>query len=271
MSDLFKMEMFKLRKSRLFWGCCIVIFLICLLLPVIGKIFSEILMNIVSKGDDQELMRSAQAIADEYSKPFLFSNLFRAPFGGLSFSLIFVFISSALFMHMDIGNGYIKNIAGQIPSRGYSCYGKYITVCIQGFVYMVCGFMGGLVGQLATRGLEFDNEIGAGILEFLLKWLLICGLDAVLLLFTTGFGSKVLGIVAAAILGTGTLSIIYMPLNFALKMLFRIEQLDISRYAPDQMLSYVNISVAAALIGGVALIGIFLPLTIRLVNKKDVK
>ncbi len=270
MVDLFKMELFKLRKSKVFWGCCIAIFVICFALPLLGKAFASILMSIVQNGNDPEMLANAQKVVDEYNKPFLFSYLLKAPFGGLSISFILVFISAAVFMHMDIGNGYIKNIAGQIPSRGHSCYGKFAAVCVQALVYMLFGFVGGLAGQLIARGVEFDSEIGSGIGEFLLKWLLVCGLDAILLFFTTGLGNKVLGIVMAAILGTGTLNLIYLPLNYGLGMLFHSD-INITEYAPDQMLNAVNINIPAALIGGAALIVVFMFLTVKLLNKKDVK
>ena len=92
-----------------------------------------------------------------------------------------------------------------------------------------------------------------------------------LLLFTTGLGNKVLGIVMAVIFGTGALGMIYMPLSFGIRALFRLEDFELGGYMPDQMISASPMNVWASLIGGAVMICVFLPLTVMLLNKRDVK
>ena len=271
MRDLFGMEMYKLRKHKLTWASAIVCFAVSFILPILGKVFSHVLYSILAGANQTELLSEADRLIFEFDKPMAFSVLLRAPFGGLTLVLIFVFIAASSFLYLDIGGGYIKNIAGQLRSRGQSCYGKYAAVCIQALIFMICGFVGGVLGTLVSRGIYFDSEIAAGLLEFFLKWLVICGLDAVLLFFSAGIGSKALGIVFAVVFGTGSLAMIYMPLSFGVRMLFRLEYFDLSQYMPDQILSLVKINVWAALIGGAVLIAVFFPLTVSVLNKKDVK
>ena len=271
MLDLFKMELFKLRKHKLTWGAGIACFVVNFIVPLLGKIFSHILYDIVKDNADLQVVNEAKMVVEEFNKPLGFSSVLRMPFGGLSLILILVFVAASSFLFLDIGGGFIKNIAGQIPGRGYSCYGKYAAVCLQGLILMVCAFIGGFLGNLVVRGISFDSEIPAGILEFALKWLIICGLDAVLLFFTTGMGNKVLGIVMAVVFGTGALGMFYMPISFGVKMLFHLDEFDLGKYMPDQMLSASPIVTWAAFIGGAAMIAVFIPLTVKLFNKRDVK
>lgn len=271
MFDLFRMELFKLRKHKLTWGAAIVCFVVTFVLPLIGKLFAGILYNIVKDSGEAQAVAEAKNLVDAFNSPLEFSSLLKMPFGGISLVLILVFVSASSFLFLDIGGGYIKNIAGQIPSRGHSCYGKYAVVCLQGLLCMLSAFLGGVIGTLIVRGISFDSDIPAGILEFALKWLILCGIDAVLLLFTTGLGNKVLGIVMAVIFGTGALGMIYMPLSFGIRALFRLEDFELGGYMPDQMISASPMNVWASLIGGAVMICVFLPLTVMLLNKRDVK
>ncbi len=272
MGNLFRMELFKMRKHKLTWGAGIACFVVTIIIPIIGKILSNVLYDIVKNSGEADAIKEAKVLVEEFNRPVDISSLIRMPFGGLSIVLILVFLAAASYLFLDIGGGYIKNIAGQIPSRGHSCYGKYAAVCLQGLIFMVCGFAGSVIGTLASRGVTFgEGDMGGALLEFALKWLILCGLNAVLLFFTSGLCNKALGIVMAVIFGTGALGVIYMPISFGVKMLFHLEQFDIGKYMPDQMLSLTPISIWAALISGAVLILVFVPITIRVMNRKDVK
>lgn len=270
MLNLLKMDLFKLKKTKMFFIFLGIVFGVTIILPILGKAFSMLLMNIVSHSGDAQTVAQTEALVDVYNTPYELSNIFRAPLGGLPILWLFVFVSSAVFMHLDLANGYVKNIAGQIPSHGYLAVSKIIVVNIHNIIMMVVGAVGSAIGQLISRGLTADSEVGAGIVEFLLKILLVSALSSFLLFFSTGLGNKTLAIVFAVVFGTGMMSLVYMPLNFMLSKLLDNPTLDISLYMPDQMLIAANINVWAALIEGIVLTLVFLFLTIRFVNRRDV-
>lgn len=270
MGNLIRMDLFKLRKTKMVFIFAGIIFVVAILMPVLGKIFAGILLNIVKTTGDGQAIAEATVILDEYQKPYLLSDVFRSPFGGMSMLWMLVFISVSVFSYMDIANGYVKNIAGQLPTRGHLAISKMIVIYLHNFGLMLVGMLGSFIGYGVTRGINVDGDIAAGLLEFFLKFLLAGGLSALLLLFAAGLRQKTLAIVASVVLSMGLLSIVYLPLSFALGKLFRTE-VNIAPYAPDQMLTATKINVWAALAEGVLLTVLFLLLTIRRVNKKDVQ
>lgn len=273
MSNLIRMDLFKLRKSKFFLAICITIFAVTFIAPLLIKGFLEILKNMLGNTDGLDDASAAElaGMINDLSISAPFSGILRNPFAGLSMVIIPTMIFIVSFLHLDLNNGYIKNIAGQLPSRGYLAVSKYLVIGFAELVFLVLGIAGSTLGCLVSRGLSFDENIGSGLLELLLKFLLFWGLTAVLLLISNGLGSKTFAIVAGVIFSTGALSIIYMPLSYAFNQLLKTNTIDIARYAPDQMFLATNIDVLAACIGSAVMIAAGLILTIRLMNKKDVK
>ena len=54
-------------------------------------------------------------------------------------------------MYMDLANGYVKNIAGQVPSHGYLAVSKMIVIAIHNLIFMVVGLIGSLIGYGVMR------------------------------------------------------------------------------------------------------------------------
>lgn len=271
MGNLVRMDLFKLRKTKMFFVFAAVILAVTIILPIVGKIFAGVLLNILeSASGDAQALAEARMLVAEYNKPYLLSDVLRAPMGGLSMLWMLLFVSASSFMYLDLANGYVKNVAGQLPTRGHLAVSKLIVVYCHNLVLMLVGLVGSLIGYGVTRGFTLDDAIAAGLLEFFLKLLLTGGLSALLLLFTTGFRNKTLAIVSSVILGMGMMSLVYMPLGFALGKLFRTE-VDLMPYMPDQMLLAANINVWAALAEGVGMTLLFLFLTTYCVNKRDVQ
>ena len=264
MGNLLKMDFLKLRKFKMFFVFLLVILAVTIALPILGKIFSNILLNIVENSGEGQAIAEAEMLVEEFNRPYALSNIFRAPMGGLSILWMLLFISGASFMYMDLANGYVKNIAGQIPSHGYLAVSKLVIINIHNIAMMLVGVIGSLIGYGVSRGLTADADIGAGIVEFLLKILLASALSAVLLFFTTGLGNKALGIVLGVFLGLGMMSLLYVPLNFALSRLLDKPDLNLSAYMPDQMVLMTQINVWAALIEGIVLTLVFLFLIISI-------
>lgn len=273
MGDLIRMDLFKLRKSKFFYAVCITTFAVTFITPLLVKGFLELLKNMLESTDglDEASATELYQLADGLSVPALFSDILRSPFAGLAFVIIPLMIFLVSFLYQDFNQGYIKNIAGQLPSRGYLAVSKYLVLGLSIIIFFILGIAGSTLGTLISRGIEFDNKIVSGLLELLLKFFLLWGLSAILLLISNGLGSKTFAVVMSVVFATGALSIIYMPLSFALNHLFKTDTINITKYAPDQMFLASNIDIPAASIGSAVLIAIGLFTTIRLLNKNDVK
>ena len=81
MFDLFRMELFKLRKHKLTWGAAIVCFVVTFVLPLIGKLFADILYNIVKDSGEAQAVAEAKNLVDAFNSPLEFSSLLKMPFG----------------------------------------------------------------------------------------------------------------------------------------------------------------------------------------------
>ena len=76
-------------------------------------------------------------------------------------------------------------------------------------------------------------------------------------------------------LGTGALGLVYLGLNSALDNVFGSGNVHIDEGAPDQLVNTVNVasgaSVVNALIVGLVCCVLFMALTIKIFNKRDIK
>ncbi len=270
MSRLIKMDLFRMRKSKALWISGIIIFVMCIILPILAKMLAQLVLDLVKNGDDAQSIEQAQQLVDEFNRPAAMSGVFRTMFGGLSLLLILVLVSASIFMFADLNHGYIKNIAGQLSNRGYLVISKFIVVNIQNIILLVISTLGTAVGVGVSRGIEYDSGVPDALLEYLVKILLLCGITAIVMFFTIGLHNKSLGIVAAVFFGLSALAIIATPLQLIMTNVAKIDFV-ISDYLPDALFASTDINKLRATIVALVCILVFLPVTLRFVNKRDVK
>lgn len=108
--------------------------------------------------------------------------------------------------------------------------------------------------------------------SFLLKILLFQSLSTVLLFLAAGIGQKTLASITGVVFGSGMLGLAYLGLENAAENVFGIEEVNISDYAPDQLIASTgNIAALSSLIISVAVTAVFLSFTVRVFNVKDIK
>ena len=116
MTNLIKMEWYKLRTSKLFIILLIVTF-------VLNAIFLASLPMISSA-------LGAQMTATDLS------SVLASPFA-LGLLMIPLFISAVSFLYLDFSGGYIKNIAGQLANRGSLVFAKFIMIGVHNLIFFV--------------------------------------------------------------------------------------------------------------------------------------
>ncbi len=255
MGNLIRMDIYRMRKAKSFWACIITAFVFALgqtpmlkLLAVLGKMLT---------GD--EIIFPAASLADIFREPFPLLNA------------MLVLLSACFFCYADVENGYIKNIAGQMPKRGFTVLSKFIALIGHNLAFMLLGVIGNLAGTAIVQRITLEGDILGGLLVFVEKFLLIQSICAILVLVTASFRSKSLGIVLAVLMGMGLLGVLYGAIDAGLNQLLRLQGFSISNYMPDQLLNRASPDALTSILVSVVVTAIFLPLAIRVFDRRDVK
>ena len=215
---------------------------------------------------------SPEGITETFEATRTLSSLISSPFSIITPLLIL--LSIVFFFHADMENGYIKNIAGQMPKRGFSILSRYLAAIVHNAVFMAVAAAGNIIGAMLVLKVTVDSAIVTGIGAFLLELLLLQSICAILLLVTASFRSKSFGIVLAVLFGMGATSLLYSAVDSGLDML--IKGFRIAPYMPDTLLGNPfdangNLLVLRSVLSAAVTIGIFLPLSIGVFDKRDVK
>ena len=106
---------------------------------------------------------------------------------------------------------------------------------------------------------------------FLMKLLLIQSICAILLLVTASFQNKSLGTVIAVLMGLGLMSLVYMMIDTGLDQLFQNKGFSVSDYMPDQLLGLLKPPVLDSVLVSLTTTALFLPLSVHVFDRRDVK
>ena len=217
--------------------------------------------------------------ADEVTEINL-SNLIMTPFVGSLF-IIAMFVSLINFSFADIAHGYIKNIAGQVPHRRDVVVSKFVVLGLHNIIFLLVGVLSNILGYvlLAVGGavkIVADGNIVAAIVTLILKWMLVMSITAILLFLTNGVRNKTLAVVTGVIIGTGVLGLAYMGLNLAVNNIFKIEDFDLADYMPYSIMKNIdyagaNLAFVNAIVVSIVVTLVFMGLTIKVFNSRDVK
>lgn len=261
MGNLIKMDFYRMFRSKAFIISNIVIFGI----NIIGKLLELLLFNL-AKGlvDESE---QAEMVFD-YTENL--SSVFINPLW-LSMMIIVILISAVTFSYADIANGFIKNIAGQVNQKGHTVISKFLVLCVHNLVFLCVGVIGKVVSQFIIGGnFKIDTaDMPIAIATFLCKWLLLQALCAIILFVSTGLKNKTLASVVGVILGSGSLMILHMMIDSQVEQFIKINP---SEYDPSALIQGGASFMFANAIGvSLVVIAVFLPLTVTIFNKSDVK
>ena len=222
-------------------------------------------------GGDTEALQKEMKKSSDSKKGFpseqKLSGIIGEPFPMLG--LMLALLSVCAFFYADTENGYIKNIAGQMPMKGFTILSKFLASIVHNLAFIAAGIVGNMIGTLLVQRIVADAAVADNIRILCLKLLLLQSICAILLLVVSTFRNKSLGMILAVLFGLGLTPLIYAGINAGLRQVFSKET-DISQYMPDVVMGDPSDTVKAIL---VALVtgGIFLPLAIRIFDRKDVK
>ena len=154
-------------------------------------------------------------------------------YGVGSFSLFIGCMITASFIGSEQSCGYVKNIAGQIPHKGFLAISKFVATSVAMalvlLVYLaVCAPLTSvLFSSYITNGYAIGELIGA----FALRLLLFVAVNAVIVFLCTLTKSHAAAMVTGAIFGIGVTTIVYFAISAVLGML-KIK-FDVANLMPD--------------------------------------
>ena len=256
MVNLLRMDLYRMRKAKSFWVCLILAFALSLAVTPTAKLLI-LLSRLIS--DEANLFPDTAALAQILRNPFPLLNAMLA------------MLSACSFFYADAENGYIKNIAGQMPRKGFTILSKFLAIMPHNLVFALAGLAGNLLGTMFLQKITMDGSVMSSLGACLLKLLLLQSICAILLLVCASFQVKSLGTVLAVLMGMGLLSLVYLGIDAGLDHLLPKKNFLISDYMPDQLLNSEEPKTLDALLVSAATIVIFLPLSIRVFDKKDIK
>lgn len=290
MGNVIRMDLYRLVKSMSFKVCLIIVFLLNIIEGPLGKIMFNLGKKLAEQNEDPE---KALAQLGEWDNTFHFGNVLADQLGMICTAIFLLCI--VWFCYADIQHGYIKNIAGQLPSRGHTIISKFVVIQFTTLLFYVVTVIGNTAGQLLVgRHIVFDMRVagdfdeetliraedkifgmGSVLAEFAIKWILLTGLCALVLLLTTAVGSNVAGTIVAILCGAGFTGLAYTGISAGINKLFKFkEEFALSDYMPDSLYR-TNLNdegcMLRALIVGIITVVVLLYFTTTLYNKKDIK
>lgn len=254
MSNLIKMELYKLRTSKLFF------ILLCISIGINGIIAGVVPMvtkTLTGKNLNVNL-----------------SDIFVSPYQ-LDMLVMLLFISAVSFLYLDFSNGYIKNIAGQLQNRSGIVLAKFITIAIHNLIFLVAASLSNIIGLAVAGALTADGDILAGLATLMIKWMLSLAICSILMFFAVGLRSKTIAIILGVMFSIGAFSLIYMGISSLIVNFLKVKDFSLGNYMPDSLFSSVNVIknelVVNGIIVAVVVIVLFYVLTNITFKKRDIK
>ena len=283
MGRVIKMDFYRLVKSLSFKLCLIIVFLLSVADGPIAKLFYNIGKKLAESADDggKSLKELGEWVNDVHIGNIISSQM------GIIATAVFL-LCIVWFSFADIQHGYIKNIAGQLPSRGHTIVSKFVVIISNMLIFYTVCIAGQIIGYVISGfDLKFDMyykasedmaektfSIGASFAELGVKLLLLAGVCAIVLLLTTGIGSNIAGTIVALLCGAGFTGLAYSGISSGINKLFSIEDFELSNYMPDSLYRTSLLQedrMITGLIVGLVTVIVVMYFTTTLYNKKDIK
>lgn len=258
MHDLFRMDLYRMRKSRGFRALLIISFALAFVMPLIRRGF---IWLVEITGDDPTPIDMLFGANPKLS--WIIGN----PFS--SINALLMFLSAFVFFGADTSRGYIKNTIGLVPGRDRVIITRFLVIMVHNTLFMIAGVIGCLFGTMIFKQIIFDGEILNGILVFLTKYILGLALTALIMWLTLARRSKGLGIVTAVLTGSRMLMAIYMLISMGINLLAKTSDFALGDWIPDQLLYSDNPQQPYTILIAVGMLGLFLWLSILSFRKRD--
>lgn len=190
--------------------------------------------------------------------------------------LILATIFTAIFVHTEYQNGYIKNIAGQIRFKGKLILAKLPALILFNVIMFAVVYLTNILFVrifIDTVDLSMTADMVKLILIQLLLHFAFC---CVIMMLTSVTKSKAIGIAVGLICGGGISTLLWQGINILVSQLFDNSTFDIGEYTIAQNVQLVGTSfdfnnTAKILLVGLCFIVATVGISMFTANNRDVK
>lgn len=161
-----------------------------------------------------------------------------------------------LFVHAEYKNGYIKNIAGQLPNRGALVCSKLVAVAVQILVI----FIGYILWSAVAANIFFKDTLVLGKVSDLfgsaaLHYLLCLAVGYVVLMLTLVTRSAALPLTLGVLCSTGFTALLYSGINVLVSVITGKENFDIGLYTPEMNVAHISFDMTEEALTRVLVVG----------------
>lgn len=181
-----------------------------------------------------------------------------------------------LFVHAEYKNGYIKNIAGQLPNRGVLVVSKLVAVAVQILILFVSYTV-----WAAVAGVVFfkDTLVAGSFMDLLggsaLHYLLCLAVGYIVLMLTLVTRSSALPLTFGVLCSTGFTALLYSGINVLISTMTGKDTFDIGLYTPEMNVAHITFDMTNGALVRVLVVGFLYALVaagiaIGVMKKRDV-
>lgn len=171
--------------------------------------------------------------------------------------IILTAIFTAIFVHAENRNGYIKNIAGQVTFKGKLVLVKLPALLLFNIIMFVVAYFANMLFVRIFIG-SIDFSITADTLKLILIQLLLhFAFSCVIMLLTSVFKSKAISITVGVIFASGVGMLLWNGINAVVNRLFDNSTFDIGKYTIIQNVHSVGMGFDFNDAARIILVGLF--------------
>lgn len=272
MLNLIKMDLRRLVHMKSFW----IMIALTVTLSAFGVYLTDYALNLQNDVSMQSgvLVIDMDAMTDEVNK-IAFTELLNTDIAGWNLALLCA-IFVPIFVNGEQKNGYIKNIAGQIPNRGMLMVSKLAAAAVQ-----VAVIFAAYAGSMAVAGKVFWGEklVLDSVAEFAkmvgIEYLLHIGFASFVIALTILFRGSGLSITLGVLCATPMTANAYSLVSILLHKCGVPEDFSIGTYAIETCIASVNAGLSGTdltrvIVVGIAYIAICTLTSMIVLRKRDV-
>ncbi len=273
MLNLIKMDLRRLTRMKSFW----IMIAVAVLLAGFGVFMTDYTRSLVSDipTDSDEFFASIT------SQPWMsgrldFTDLVNIDATALNLTLLCA-IFVPIFVNGEQKNGYIKNIAGQLPNRGMLVLSKLVTAAVQVFVIFAMYFLSmAIAGKIFLSEDLYFSSFGTLAKTIGIHYLLHVGFASVIMALTIMIRSSGLGMTIGIICSTPLTATLYKLINIPLHKCGIPKSFDIGDYAVEKCIQTVKPNMAGGdlvrvIVVGIAFLVVFTGTAMVVMQKRDIK
>ena len=138
MRNLFNMDLYRMFRVKSFKVCLGLAFLFA----AAGLPLLKLLTNVAARLSPDSAVTPFPARND-------LSSILQSPLSMIP--LLLCLLSVVFFFYADMESGYIKNIAGQMPKRGFSILSRFLASVVHNLFFMAVGAIGAIIRTSPSR------------------------------------------------------------------------------------------------------------------------